>query len=91
MCVTVKGLSGSASCVLVNVCAIIQAICIYSLNIGCSVALLPVFLYAVLHAQRYTKQLLDVSEHILPFKARNLIVFCVYYIDRTVWCLCVDM
>jgi len=29
------------------------------------VALLPVFLYAVMHAQSYTKQLLNVSEHLL--------------------------
>jgi len=35
---------------------------VVDLNIVLSVALLPVFLYAVLHAQNYTKQLLNVSD-----------------------------
>ena len=36
--------------------------CIVILTLCQLVALLPVFLYAVLHAQNYTKQLLNVSD-----------------------------
>jgi len=40
---------------------------IVTLTLCLSVALLPVFLYAVLHAQNYTKQLLNVSELMVKF------------------------
>jgi Transmembrane protein 33/Nucleoporin POM33 len=51
---TVPDIDVCVSCISVVIC------CIF-LNGVPSVALLPVFLYAVLHAQNYTKQLLNVS------------------------------
>ena len=40
---------------------------LFTLTLYASVALLPVFLYAVMHAQNYTKQLLNVSECVINF------------------------